>query len=60
MQHGSARPLAVTYITFQGRRHRDQGEPSVSRRRLIPGSLAAPDAEKVSPSARATASASDR
>ena len=28
MQHGSARPLAVKYITVQGRRHSDHGDPS--------------------------------
>jgi len=28
MQHGSARPFAVMYITVHGRRHIDQGEPS--------------------------------
>ena len=31
MQHGSARPLAVKYITDHGRRHSDQGEPSSAR-----------------------------
>jgi hypothetical protein len=49
MQHGSARPLAVKYITVQGRRHSVQGELSSSRLRLMPGSEAAPEAPKVMP-----------
>ena len=47
MQHGSARPLAVKYITVQGRRHSDHGEPLSRRFRLMPGSEAAPEALKV-------------
>ena len=48
MQHGSARPLAVKYMTVHGRRHIDHGEPSSPRLRLMPGSEAAPDALDVS------------
>jgi hypothetical protein len=58
MQQGSARPLAVKYITVQGRRHSFQGEPSSCRFRLIPGSDAAPEALKLMPKARASAAAS--
>ena len=47
MQQGKARPLAVMYMTVQGRRHIAHGEPSLPRLRLIPGSDAAPDALKV-------------
>ena len=47
MQHGSARPLAVKYMTVHGRRQSDHGEPLSLRLRLMPGSLAAPDALKV-------------
>ena len=46
MQQGSARPLAVKYITLHGRRQSDHGEPSSCRLRLIPGSDAAPEALK--------------
>ena len=54
MQHGSARPLAVKYITVQGRRHSDQGFASALRARLSPGSVA-PEALKLMPSAAACA-----
>jgi hypothetical protein len=58
MQQGSTRPLAVKYITVQGRRQSDQGEPSSARLKLRPGSEAAPEAEKVRPSEAASAIAS--
>ena len=40
MQQGSARPLAVKYISVQGRRHSDQGCASRLRVRLLPGRIA--------------------
>jgi len=40
----------VKYINDHGRRHNDHGEPSPLPFRLNPGSLAAPDALKVTPS----------
>ena len=57
MQHGSALPFAVKYITVQGLRHIDQGEPLSLRFRLIPGSDAAPEALKVTPRDRASEAA---
>ena len=60
MQQGSARPLAVKYITVHGRRHSDQGLSSRFLARLRPGSEAAPEALKVRPSDLASASASSR
>ncbi len=57
MQHGNARPLAVKYISDQGRRQSDQGEPSSAFFKLRPGSDAAPEALKVMPSERARSSA---
>ena len=57
MQHGSARPLAVKYMTVHGRRHSDHGEPLSLRFRLMPGSEAAPEALKVTPSDLASAAA---
>ena len=56
MQHGSARPLAVKYISDQGLRHMAQGSPSVLRFRLSPASVA-PDASSVTPSLRPMACA---
>ena len=50
MQQGSARPLAVKYITAHGRRHSDQGFLSALRVRLSPGSVA-PEALKLMPRA---------
>ena len=47
MQHGNARPLAVKYISDQGRRQSDQGEFSSVFFKLRPGSDAAPDALKM-------------
>ena len=58
MQHGSARPLAVKYMTVHGRRHIDHGDPSSPRLRLMPGSEAAPDALNVIPYDRASLVAS--
>ena len=49
MQHGSARPFAVKYITVHGRRHIDHGEALFWRLRLSPGSETAPDALKAIP-----------
>ena len=57
MQHGSARPCAVKYISDHGRRHADQGCASPVRRlRLNPGSVA-PEASSVTPSSAPIASA---
>ena len=56
MQHGRARPFAVKYISAQGRRHSDQGDASVARFTLVPGSVA-PEALNVMPSVLACASA---
>ena len=58
MQQGRERPLAVKYITDQGRRHIDQGESSSLRLRLSPGSEAAPEALKLRPSDSASRAAS--
>ena len=51
MQHGSARPWAVKYISDHGRRHADHGASSSLRFRLSPGSVA-PEASMVTPSDR--------
>ena len=59
MQQGSARPLAVKYMTAHGRRHSDQGFFSDLRDRLSPGSVA-PEALKLMPRAAACASAAAR
>ena len=60
MQQGSARPLAVKYMTVHGRRQSDHGLSSRFLARLSPGSEAAPEALKVRPSDFASASASPR
>ncbi len=49
MQHGSARPCAVKYISDHGRRQADHGASSSARFRLVPGSVA-PEASIVTPS----------
>ena len=55
MQQGSARPFAVKYMTVQGRRQSDHVALSSVRCRLTPGSDAAPEALKASPSEWASA-----
>jgi hypothetical protein len=45
MQHGNTEPLAVIYITVQGRMQRDQGCVSTVCCRLWPG-VVAPEASK--------------
>src|SRR5262249_32735870 len=59
MQHGSARPLAVKYITAHGRRHRDHGLSLAWRARLSVGSVA-PDALKLMPKDFASSVAASR
>ena len=49
--------MAVKYINDHGRRQSDHGEPSPLPFRLNPGSVAAPDALKVTPRERARSSA---